>query len=131
MNKIIIFKEKHGDRYFDASTPEKLNAACFKILKERFENGEYEWLSEEEPEAINILTDEQIEALPTERLKNDELRRKKNYEQEYKWRKQEKDMFKEIASCVKSESKQYAYNLLYERKGGEYENFEIETLEEA
>lgn len=131
MNKIIIFKEKYDDRYFDASTPEKLNAACFKILKERFENGEYEWLLEEEPEAINILTDEQIEALPTERLKNDELRRKKEYERDYKSWEREQNEFKNIKSCVEKELKEKAFTILRARNGGEYEGFEIQELEEA
>lgn len=39
--RIIIFKEKHGDRYFDASTEWHLDAACATIIKERYEDGLY------------------------------------------------------------------------------------------
>lgn len=131
MNKIIIFEEKYGNRYFDASTPEKLNAACFKVLKERYENGEYNWLLEEAPEAINILADEQIEALPTERLKNDEIRRKKEYENKFKsWQRKQKEL-QDIKQCVENEAKERAFFLLRKRNSGEYEEFEIEDLEEV
>ncbi len=35
--KILIAKEKHSTRYFDASTNELLHRACVKLLKERLE----------------------------------------------------------------------------------------------
>jgi len=37
--QVIIFKEKHGDRYFDASTPENTALACLYVLKERLTAG--------------------------------------------------------------------------------------------
>jgi len=39
--KILIAKEKHGDRYFDASTEEALWRASHYILKQRYEQGWY------------------------------------------------------------------------------------------
>lgn len=37
--KIIVFKEKHGNRYFDASTDEKVQAVALKIFNERLKEG--------------------------------------------------------------------------------------------
>jgi len=40
-SKIIVCKEKHSTRYWDASTQEALHASSLAILKYRFENGVY------------------------------------------------------------------------------------------
>jgi hypothetical protein len=39
MDKVIIFHEKHGDRFYDASTDEKLLAALFSVMIDRIEDG--------------------------------------------------------------------------------------------
>lgn len=39
MQTIVIFKEKHCERYFDASTDEARLKAFYSILKERFNEG--------------------------------------------------------------------------------------------
>lgn len=70
MQTILVAREKHGDRYFDASTPELLAAASLKLLRERMKEGWYV-----KPDSVNTgftkeqkafleLTDEDIEALP-------------------------------------------------------------------
>jgi len=71
MTQILIFKEKHGDRYFDASTPEMKSAAFLKILRERFTSGYYyekpkspERNLSREDKALLSLSEEQLEALP-------------------------------------------------------------------
>jgi hypothetical protein len=75
---ILVLKEKHGDQYYDASTPEALAASCAKILKRKSEEGWYErrWpvsstsvLSIAEKEFMD-LTQEQLDALPG-RLRSD------------------------------------------------------------
>ena len=40
--RLIIFEEKKGKRYFDASTLESLDKACRYVLKQRFEMGLYD-----------------------------------------------------------------------------------------
>lgn len=39
--KIVIFKEKHGDRHFDISTPDRRLRVFETVLKDRFEVGWY------------------------------------------------------------------------------------------
>lgn len=72
MKRILVFREKHAHRYFDASTDELTAKACVKILRERMNDGywysrEYEkaekLLSADE-KSVMILTDEQLEILP-------------------------------------------------------------------
>jgi hypothetical protein len=81
VDRIIIFKEKHGDSYFDASTDEALTRACLAVLRDR---NQYGWYYEpEKPErsyskeerAILAMTDEQVEALP-EPIKSETATRK-------------------------------------------------------
>lgn len=73
--QILIFKEKHGKRYFDASTEELKLKAFHKIIKERFNDGYWyhkpeslekyisSHLSKEKRELLEI-TDEALSALP-------------------------------------------------------------------
>lgn len=68
--QILIAKEKHGKRYFDASTPELLAGACLTLLRERMEDGTYrkpdsfnEYFTREQ-RAYLQLTDEDIAAFP-------------------------------------------------------------------
>jgi hypothetical protein len=39
MNRILVAHEKHGDRYFDASTDELLDAAAIFLLADRHNDG--------------------------------------------------------------------------------------------
>jgi len=41
MTRILVVNEKHGDRYFDASTDAALHAAALKLVEERLEQGWY------------------------------------------------------------------------------------------
>lgn len=75
VEQIVKFKSKYGSTYYDASTPEALNAACVDVLRTRTKEGywyrrdyaeEFEaarQLSNDEREALQ-LTDAQIEGLP-------------------------------------------------------------------
>lgn len=132
MNKIIIFQEKYGDRYFDASTPEKLNAACFKILKERYEDDFWGYKDiSPEPVGDDILTDEQIASLPTQSLKETESLKRAKFKHRLKnWQQEVKDL-KQIEYCLQYKDHVAAKQILTARQDGEYESFEIEELESA
>jgi hypothetical protein len=45
--KILVAQEKHGNRYFKASTPEELDVSCKKILSERLEEKDYWYYNDE------------------------------------------------------------------------------------
>jgi hypothetical protein len=129
MNKILIAHEKHGDRYFDASTKEATDKAAFKLLKERFEDSDYWYYVDDEPEKRDMLTDEQIAALPTESFRDTARHERKVYERCLKnWQRQKKQ-YDSIKDCVENNKIKNALSLLHERSDGEYENISIETLE--
>lgn len=126
--QILIAKEKHGTRYFDASTPELLAESAFKLLKERWNEGYWYYL-DDLPEDKDILSEEQIAELPTESLRNQESQKRKNYLREfYNWQSDEKEHLA-IKDCVENNKKSKAWNLLLNRSVFEYENVELETLE--
>lgn len=130
MKSIIIFKEKYGDRYFDASTEKLKFAACLKILSERFEDHLYD-ASKEEASDKNILSEEQIAQLPTDNLKTQELRKRKEYLKELRRYKEDVKFYNDVKLAIKSGDGKSAYYLLLQRDGGEYEGFDIEDLEEV
>jgi len=45
--KILVAQEKHGNRYFKASTPEELDISCKKILSERLKEKDYWYWNDE------------------------------------------------------------------------------------
>lgn len=88
MKQILIFKHKHGNQYYDASTNELLAKACLHILEFRLEEG---WYVPEKPEIEDVLSEEEIEKLPErlQKTERDRLKRtekaKKEYEVELKY----------------------------------------------
>lgn len=126
--QILIAKEKHGTRYFDASTPELLAESAFKLLKERWNDGYWYYL-DDPPEDKDILSEEQISALPTVSLQASEQAKRDWYLAEYEdWRRDEKK-YLSIKDCVENNKKDKAWRLLQNRRDYEYENVELETLE--
>lgn len=126
--QILIAYEKHGNRYFDASTPELLAESAFKLLKERWDEG-YWYVSEDPPEREDILSEEQIAALPTESLRSAELAKRTYYLAEFNnWQRDEKEILA-IQDCVENNLKDKALKLLQNRSDYEYENVELEFLE--
>jgi hypothetical protein len=148
MSQFIIAKEKDSTRYLDASTPEVWAKNALKLLTERWEEG-YWYLDPEEAYDGYIdeqaLTQEQIDALPTEQLRkseqkklNDNIRylREKGFYQ--KWYNEVKEVVgKQDLSMIgigKPGTRWHHYEprawvLLRDRDGGEYENVHLEELE--
>lgn len=126
--KIIIFHEKHGNRYFDASTPDKINAVCHKIVLERINAEWYDltpslW-SVDKPE----LSKEEICNLPPGRVKQEAERQWKEWENyEYNKRAEEEDIA--VLKRIQAGDKKLAYKFLHSRRHNEYEKFTIEELE--
>jgi hypothetical protein len=71
MTEIIIFKEKHSDRYYIAETPEQKAKAFLKVLRER--NAQGYWYHEPTEPVVTLsdydrafteLSDEEVANLP-------------------------------------------------------------------
>jgi hypothetical protein len=159
MSTILIFKEKHGDRYFDASTPEAKSAAFLKILRERFNSGYYyeepkspEHTLTKDEKALLSLSEEQLDALPaplqaSTKTQVSRVRRKlrgvqEEYEQAKLWWDSVVALLaldpaeavnqkeeRRIRVMNKTYSVSSAEDLLDARKDYEYEDYWVESLE--
>ncbi len=128
--RIIIFKEKHGNRYFDASTEEKLHIAALKVLKERFESGWY--YEPEEPQGV----EEEITGLRTslEVVKDSYLREQierklKHVEGQMPSYLEYKREWETIQKALEENDGNLAYWVLQQRIDCEYEEYDFEWLE--
>lgn len=49
--RFFVFKEKHGTRYYDASTMKRAHGAALQVLKDRTEEGWYEDYELDDPKS--------------------------------------------------------------------------------
>ena len=126
---ILVVEEKHGNRHFDASTPEKLHAACVKILKQRLKEGWYTPGDEPKLDYIDVSD------IP-DSLKDLAVIEIKRYKSQHKWWEQEVRDFDDINRVISFTGKLKLYNrqpesygILEQRSNGEYERVHIEHLE--
>jgi len=125
---ILLFKEKHGTRYFDASTEELAGKACLKILEERLKE-DYECFGEEKPE-MPKLTKEQVDAFPESWAKTAGVKEL----EEYKYRLKEYNKYisflSDVKKAIKTNDYKLAIELIWSRKEWEYEGVDVDCLEE-
>jgi hypothetical protein len=132
--RFLIAKEKHATRYFDASTEEALYAAALKLLKERM--SQYGCIRSPGKasawyKSADILTDEQIAALPNDALKSQADRARceaRRLKQQY----EEALVTWGAARAAREENDgAAAWQVLQMREDYEYEGFSFEYLEKA
>lgn len=138
--KILIFNEKHGDRYFDASTDEKLHAACLKILRERVGPEGYwqfinpvDWESEWVQKYIEgwDIEDAEIETIAIESVQKQVRAQRAKARQRRNEYLRADEQWARARVALEENDGEAAYQILQERDGGEYEDFTIEYLEDA
>lgn len=126
-NTILIFKEKHGNRYFHVNSVDDAGKVCRKILKER--HGIY-WKNKISSFNISkpIISYEEAISLPECDIKNTVLN---EYEKYNKLKIQyEKDvLFSKQVEDVINNNDNYSIELIFSRKDYEYEDVEIEYFE--
>jgi hypothetical protein len=155
MTKLIIFKEKHGDDIYDASTNEALWRACAAKVRERYREGWYYEPDESDSpmrpesqellEMADALTPEAYAALgevtrgKIEGIRQSQKRAQQRYLQELKdWedieRVAQSKTLEEAASLTYQNSKGKEFNLAFriiqDRSLGEYEEYEIVNVSE-
>ncbi len=134
LNKdMLVFHEKHGDRYFDASTPELIFKACLKILTERNKDNWYR--ISEVSDSFTGLRTEDIEALPDtdkfKEMKKDAIKKYYNYLNSYICNLTDVHFQREVDYAIKNKDGLFAYELCEQRGAGEYEGMEFETFEKV
>lgn len=132
LNYVVVFKEKHGDRYFVVNSPDALYRASLEVLKERYNNEWYNWMKDHKPyEGTNTVrptyTLAEVNALP-ESMSNEKEKMTKEIN---KWAKEDKEAaeiretFTSIEKAISEKDGQAAYSILSELKDGEYEGFQV------
>lgn len=139
--RILIAHEKHGDRYFNASTNYELAKVSIKLLKERLKLGYY--TPDEDYKEPPKQLDETILAKLEDRTRKSEeyiYKEKVKYHQQYLESKRDYERIQQIVeqndlSLIPAskyrESLPRAFYYLQEREGHEYENLELVELEEV
>jgi hypothetical protein len=128
-NSIVIFKEKHSDRYFAIPDIDTFCKVALKIVTERFKEG---WYGDESDYSIDEpgLSREQVEALPEGKIKHDAMKRIADYEAELKGKARYLVDYKTSKRVVKEKDAPGALMFLLQRgKSGEYESWDIQGLE--
>ncbi len=137
----IVFKEKHGDRYFDTSTREKLEKMALYILDQRVEEG---WLGEEEDfqpvnqkqieeEILNEvgLTEDEVynrlkkgtEVFTLAVEKINAIKGRSTHELRYL------NTLQMAKKAIKNKDGVLAFNVLVRDRNNEYSDFEFEKFE--
>jgi hypothetical protein len=125
---ILVFREKHGDRYFLAESREAIAEACFKVFKERFDEG---WYASDfdEPEKPEV-TNDKLGSLPPklQQFARDEI---VSYERMMAGYKQQQEFAKRITDAVANGDRAVAVQVIESRGGYEYEGYRLEQCEDA
>lgn len=159
-NKILVLDEKHGPRFFDASTPEKLAWSAAKVLKERAAEGGYwyhrnyetPYVFTEKEETFLNMTEEDIAGLPAvfkeeaEETRKRALGRQRTHNRYHLQEQQWFDGLNLIVNATRAEiinlttdaveglsltTKPLGMFLLEDRRDYEYETVYISELEEG
>ena len=134
-NRIIAFREKHGTRYFAASTPEITLAAFLKILTERYGpdgdwidiSGEINRLRTNPPEKPDY-TEDDISNLPAS-MQEDARNKLTKYTSTMKVHESQLAEYERTVKAICDEDAEEAYELCQALSYGEYEGFDFEYLE--
>lgn len=152
--KVLVCHEKHGEWYWDATTPTQFRRSALAILRARWSDGYWypdptddglgkgEWADKrrEEIRKANAMTKEQIEALPSDAAKaiirlRREDKQSRDWDARYSaWYERAKAVLKDGApDLVQVGTKtprmvSVAWGLLDERSDAEYEHVSLETM---
>jgi hypothetical protein len=154
--QIIVAEEKHGTYYYDASTPEAWAWSSLKILTNRFNEGywyydplnqpdqhEFSVKRRQERDELLAMTDEQIDAIPSDEVRVDVRKKIKRAKADYESDRSQSEQYERIKAVVEAQDDSLvtvgrgqferqepkAWRLLDERSDHEYERVTIEDVE--
>jgi hypothetical protein len=140
--QIIVCHEKHGEWYYDASTPEQWARSALAILTERFNQGYwYNDPGEKPAEPNGYLSKEQIEAME-EPYREQAVKIHNSHVRNLRWYREEAEQYATIKRIVEEQDASLvtvgrgrwerqapaAWGPLADRSDGEYERVGLETV---
>lgn len=132
MARILVWDDKHGEHVYDASTEDLLHGASLDILQNRVDNeyidchGPSDYYTDKYAEWD--LTDEEIEALPTESLRKTALAGRKNYRNAVAENVEAEEMIESVYRALRERNGVAAYRILQARSDYEYEGIYFENI---
>lgn len=121
---IVKFEEKHGDLYYVYNSREEFYKIFLEVLISRYDQGWYNYTMNKPKQEVT-MTLEEISALTDEKLKAFQYQRFEKYERDMREYNEFVQLQKETEQAYKNKDAKLAYFVLLDRKGGEYEGFEI------
>lgn len=156
--RVLVWKNKHANQYYDASTPEALDASAREILRSLIHDYQYVY-GPSEPSYFGIdleqaaLTDDQIAELPTNAMRETAASHKSAKERADKEYEDDVEEYQNALKVSRGEEvivdhgvyrrddprgrwkagdralkKLTAWDILQDRNGAEYEVFELEEV---
>ena len=128
--KVLVFKEKHGDRYFNIPDDKTLFRVSLKILTERFEAGYWYYKpgDEDKPKAPDF-TKEQVAAMP-DSLREGATKKLVSYQGELRRWERDSEDFNNVKKAVETKDGRLAWQCLLDYSDGEYQRCSLEQLED-
>lgn len=124
---LLVFKEKHGERYFYIPDDAALFGACLKVVTERLEQ---DWYPEPDgvvPKAPDF-TREQIATLP-ESMRAEATAKLRAYDRDVEAFNEELADFAKIKKAVDEKNGRLAWGIIRDRARAEYEGYDLERFE--
>lgn len=120
-NKIIVFKSKHFDNYYNISTYDQLKKVALLVLEQRMEaNYIQKWNL---PEPLDYK-EEDIDSMP-ESFQKDAIAKMKRYKQDFRENSENNKVFDMVHKAISEKNGELAWHVLQLRNGYEYETYEI------
>lgn len=126
--RILVLSEKHGDRYFDASTEEALYNSALTILTGRLKEGYWYPIPENTQKKLDY-TQEDIAKMPPS-MQASAQKALNSYVQGQGYYQNEVQEFKMINDAVKNKDGKTAWKILRLRGDAEYERVSLEQVSE-
>lgn len=125
--QILLLKEKHGDRAFDATTVEALHKSALAIVKERLNE---QWYYEPENDSTPPeMTEAAIAALPNGPIKQAGLLAWVRYKTELQEYKIAQGDWQLVQDAIKNNDGKAAWDIIRSRQDHEYENYRLIRIE--
>lgn len=125
--QVLVAKEKHSTRVFDATTREALYASALTLLKERMDSGYY--YEEPEAPAEPAMTIKQLEALPEGAIKRAGLREWEDRDEALQEYRREHASWLRMTKALEEKDGSLAWEALRARYDYEYEYVDLVELE--
>ena len=125
---LLVFKEKHGERYFNVPNDDALFAACLKVVTERLKDGY--WYNEPDgvvPQAPDFTKD-QVASMP-ESMRSDAYKKLRAYDQALSSFNEEIADHAKIKKAVDEKNGRLAWGIIRDRGRYEYEGYDLERFE--